>query len=268
MLVRPGHTEAAVDLARLAGLYPGGVLSEVVNDDGTMARGATLVAFAEQHRIPIINIAELVSYRWRSEALVERVAASRLPTEFGEFRIYGYRAAPGGTEHVALVMGEVSGREEVLTRVHSACLTGDVFGSRRCDCGEQLRAALRRIAVEGEGVVVYNPEHEGRGIGLVAKLAAYDLQEQGLDTVEANEALGLAADARHYGVDAQILSDLKVSSVRLLTNNPDKIRQLERFGVEVAGREALWVEDNPDNAFYLRTKAAKLGHIDDREGPR
>jgi GTP cyclohydrolase II/3,4-dihydroxy-2-butanone 4-phosphate synthase len=268
VLVRPGHTEAAVDLARLAGLYPGGVLSEVVNDDGTMARGATLVAFAEQHRIPIINIAELVSYRWRSEALVERVAASRLPTEFGEFRIYGYRAAPGGTEHVALVMGEVSGREEVLTRVHSACLTGDVFGSRRCDCGEQLRAALRRIAVEGEGVVVYNPEHEGRGIGLVAKLAAYDLQEQGLDTVEANEALGLAADARHYGVDAQILSDLKVSSVRLLTNNPDKIRQLERFGVEVAGREALWVEDNPDNAFYLRTKAAKLGHIDDREGPR
>jgi 3,4-dihydroxy 2-butanone 4-phosphate synthase/GTP cyclohydrolase II len=263
VIVRRGHTEAAVDLARLAGLYPAGVLCEVVSDDGSMARGRDLEAFAQEHDISIMTIDDLVNYRWRTEALVSRDAEATIPTEFGEFRVVGYRSLATGSEHVALVRGEVAGREDVLTRVHSVCLTGDVFGSRRCDCGVQLHEAMRLIAAEGTGIIVYNPTHEGRGIGLVDKLAAYRLQEQGLDTVEANAEMGHAADDRHYGTDAQILNDLKVSSVRLLTNNPNKIDQLTSLGVDVTSRESLWVGENGHNRFYLKTKAVKLGHIVD-----
>lgn len=261
VIVRPGHTEAAVDLARMAGLYPAGVLSEIVNDDGTMARGAELEAFAERHGIPLITIKDLVDYRWRTEALVVRGAEASLPTAHGRFRIIGYRSPYSALEHAALVLGDVAGGRDVLVRVHSACLTGDVFGSRRCDCGDQLDEAMRRIAAAGRGIVVYNPAHEGRGIGLVEKLAAYRLQEDGFDTVEANRERGHAADARHYGVDAQILHDLKVESVRLLTNNPDKIAQLRRFGIEVVGREPIWVPATEHNERYLATKTSKLGHL-------
>lgn len=261
VLVRPGHTEAAVDLATLAGLAPAGVLCEVVNDDGSMAKGERLQAFAEEHGIPVITIADLVAYRWRTEALVSRESEATIPTELGEYVAVGYRAVDTGSEHVALVLGDVSGKEGVLTRVHSVCLTGDVFGSQRCDCGIQLRESMRQIAEEGRGVIVYNPTHEGRGIGLVEKLAAYRLQEEGLDTVEANRQIGHPPDERHYGVDAQILHDLKVASVRLLTNNPEKIHQLAEFGVEVSERVPLWVGENEHNRFYLRTKAEKLGHL-------
>jgi 3,4-dihydroxy 2-butanone 4-phosphate synthase/GTP cyclohydrolase II len=261
VLVRPGHTEAAVDLARLAGLTPAGVLCEVVNDDGTMSRGDALVAFAEEHGIPIITIEDLVAYRWRNEALVTRVSEAALPTEVADFRAFGYRANDTASEHIALVLGDVAGHEGVLTRLHSVCLTGDVFGSLRCDCGAQLRESMALIAEQGEGVIVYNPTHEGRGTGLTDKLVAYRLQEQGLDTAEANEQIGHAVDSRHYGVDAQILHDLKVSSVRLITNNPDKIHQLEGFGVEVTERVPLWVGQNSHNRFYLQTKAGKLGHL-------
>jgi 3,4-dihydroxy 2-butanone 4-phosphate synthase/GTP cyclohydrolase II len=213
-----------------------------------------------------MTIDDLVNYRWRTEALVSRDAEATIPTEFGDFRVAGYRSLASSSEHLALVFGEVAGKENVLTRVHSVCVTGDVFGSRRCDCGVQLREAMRRIAAEGEGIIVYNPTHEGRGIGLVDKLAAYRLQEQGLDTVEANAEMGHAADNRHYGIDAQILNDLKVSSVRLLTNNPDKIGQLTVLGVDVTKREPLWVGENGYNRFYLETKAVKLGHIVDEAG--
>jgi 3,4-dihydroxy 2-butanone 4-phosphate synthase / GTP cyclohydrolase II len=261
VLVRPGHTEAAVDLARLAGLAPAGVLCEVVNDDGSMAKGERLHAFAAEHGIPVITIADLVAYRWRTEALVSRQAEATIPTEHGDFTAIGYRALDTGSEHVALVLGDVSGKEGVLTRVHSVCLTGDVFGSQRCDCGIQLRESMRRIAAEGRGVIVYNPTHEGRGIGLIEKLAAYRLQEEGLDTVEANRQIGHPADERHYGVDAQILHDLKVVSVRLLTNNPEKLEQLAAFGVDVNQRVPLWVGENQHNRFYLRTKETKLGHL-------
>ncbi len=261
VLVRPGHTEAAVDLARLAGLTPAGVLCEVVNDDGTMSRGELLMAFAQEHGIPIVTIEDLVAYRWRNEALVTQVSEAALPTEAADFRAVGYRANDTGSEHIALVLGDVAGHDGVLTRLHSVCLTGDVFGSLRCDCGMQLRESMALIAAEGEGIVVYNPTHEGRGIGLTDKLAAYRLQEQGLDTVEANEQIGHAVDSRHYGVDAQILHDLKVSSVRLITNNPDKIDQLRIFGVDVADRIPIWVGENSHNRFYLQTKEGKLGHL-------
>ena len=266
VIVRRGHTEAAVDLARLAGLSPAGVLCEVVSDDGSMTRGRDLAEFAESHDIPIMTIDDLVNFRWRTEALVSRDAEATIPTAFGDFRVFGYRSLASNSEHLALMFGEVAGKEDVLTRVHSVCVTGDVFGSRRCDCGVQLREAMRRIAAEGEGIIVYNPTHEGRGIGLVDKLAAYRLQEQGLDTVEANAEMGHAADNRHYGIDAQILNDLKVSSVRLLTNNPDKIEQLTALGVDVTKREPLWVGENGYNRFYLETKATKLGHIVDEAG--
>jgi 3,4-dihydroxy 2-butanone 4-phosphate synthase/GTP cyclohydrolase II len=266
VLVRPGHTEAAVDLARLAGLYPAGVLCEVVNDDGTMARGASLAEFAETHGIPTIAIGDLVDYRWRTESLITREASASIPTEVGEFTAYGYRAAHDGSEHVALVRGEVAGQAAVLTRIHSECLTGDVFGSRRCDCGDQLRTALSEVARAGSGVVVYNRGHEGRGIGLLAKLAAYRLQDEGLDTVEANLELGYPADGRHYGISAQILGDLKVGSIRLMTNNPDKIWQLERMGVEVAERVPIGVGATAQNGGYLAAKASKLGHLMDDTG--
>lgn len=267
VLVRPGHTEASVDLARLAGLYPAGVLCELVNDDGTMMRGSELESFAKEHDLLIVSIDDLVAYRWRTEALVTREASAALPTKFGTFEIVGYRSSTDNSQHVALVMGDVTGKINVLTRVHSVCLTGDVFGSLRCDCGNQLDEAMKRIADEGEGVIVYNTTHEGRGIGILNKIAAYDLQEQGLDTVDANRRIGHSDDARHYGVDAQILHDLKISSVRLLTNNPDKIEQLSRYGVDVIGREPLWVGETPENRNYLDTKTKRMGHIaKDRHG--
>jgi 3,4-dihydroxy 2-butanone 4-phosphate synthase/GTP cyclohydrolase II len=261
VLVRPGHTEAAVDLARLAGLTPAGVLCEVVNDDGTMARGEALVAFARKHGIPIIRLEDLVSYRWKQEPLVTRESEAHLPTKVADFRAYGYRARDTGSEHIALVLGDVEGEEAVLTRLHSVCLTGDVFGSLRCDCGEQLHESMRIIAEEGRGIVVYNPTHEGRGTGLIDKLAAYRLQEQGYDTAEANEQIGHPVDARHYGVDAQILRDLGVASVRLITNNPEKIEQLRMFGVAVSERIPMWVGRNSHNSFYLETKTKKMGHL-------
>ncbi|MCH8899785.1 MAG: bifunctional 3,4-dihydroxy-2-butanone-4-phosphate synthase/GTP cyclohydrolase II [Acidobacteria bacterium] len=261
VLVRPGHTEAAVDLATLAGMAPAGVLCEVVNDDGTMAKGDRLFVFAKTHAIPVITIADLVAYRWKTEALVSREAEATIPTEYGEFLAVGYRAMDTRSEHMALVLGDVAGKDDVLTRVHSVCLTGDVFGSRRCDCGAQLRESMRRIADEAQGIIVYNPTHEGRGIGLVEKLAAYRLQEDGLDTVEANQQIGHPPDQRHYGVDAQILHDLKVASIRLLTNNPEKLDQLAAFGVTISERVPLWVGKNHYNKSYLETKESKLGHL-------
>jgi 3,4-dihydroxy 2-butanone 4-phosphate synthase/GTP cyclohydrolase II len=261
VLARAGHTEAAVDLARMGGVPPVGVLCEIVNDDGSMMRGTALEAFAELHDITMISIADLVAYRWRTEDLVERVSQAMLPTRHGEFTVVGYRSTIDRSAHVALVMGDVAGGRGVLTRIHSVCLTGDVFGSLRCDCGAQLEESMRRIAEDGRGVVVYNTSHEGRGIGILDKIAAYDLQDQGLDTVDANRQIGHADDRRHYGVDAQILRDLGVGSVRLLTNNPDKIAQLGRYGIRVDDREALWVGQTPQNRAYLETKEARMGHI-------
>lgn len=267
VIIRPGHTEAAVDLARLAGLYPAGVLCEIVNDDGTMMRGETLEAFAADNGLVMITINDLVAYRWRTETLVDRVSEATLPTTHGDFRVVGYRSLTDGIAHVALVRGDVQGADDVLTRVHSVCLTGDVFGSLRCDCGPQLDAAMELIAKAGQGVIVYNTSHEGRGIGILDKLTAYSLQEQGLDTVDANRQIGHLDDRRHYGVDAQILHDLGVSSVRLLTNNPDKIAQLERFGIDIVDREPIWVGETSHNREYLRTKEARMGHIGHEEAP-
>ena len=261
VLVRRGHTEAAVDLATLAGLTPAGVLVEVVNDDGTMKRAPELRAFADEHGLSMISIEDLVRHRRRVENLVERVAETRLPTGHGDFTAYGYRITVDGSEHIALVHGDISGDEPVLTRVHSECLTGDVFGSHRCDCGPQLDEALARVVAEGRGVVVYLRGHEGRGIGLVAKLQAYALQDGGRDTVDANLDLGLPADARHYGTATQILRDLKVSSVRLLTNNPEKVSHLEDFGVAVAERVPLTPHPNGHNLAYLLTKRDRMGHV-------
>lgn len=261
VLVRAGHTEAAVDLARMAGLFPAGVLCEIVNDDGTMMRGADLAEFAEVHDLAMISIADLVAHRWRTEELVERRSHATLPTGHGEFTVIGYRSTIDGSAHVALVRGDVSGATSVLTRVHSVCLTGDVFGSLRCDCGSQLDESMRLIAEMGKGVIVYNTSHEGRGIGILDKISAYALQEQGLDTVDANRQIGHADDSRHYGVDAQILRDLGVVSVVLLTNNPDKIDQLGRFGIDILDRQPLWVGETAHNRTYLRTKETRMGHI-------
>jgi 3,4-dihydroxy 2-butanone 4-phosphate synthase/GTP cyclohydrolase II len=260
VLVRRGHTEAAVDLAKLAGLTPAGVLVEVVNDDGTMKRAPELRAFADEHGLAMISIDDLVRYRRRHENLVERVAETRLPTRHGDFTAYGYRITVDDSEHIALVYGDVSGPEPVLTRVHSECLTGDVFGSSRCDCGPQLNEAMDRIVAEGRGVVVYLRGHEGRGIGLVAKLQAYQLQDGGRDTVDANLDLGLPADARHYGTATQVLRDLGVTNVRLMTNNPDKVANLEDFGVHVAERVGLTPHPNDHNLAYLLTKRDRMGH--------
>jgi len=260
VLVRRGHTEAAVDLAKLAGLTPAGVLVEVVNDDGTMKRAPELREFADEHGLAMISIEDLVRYRRRYERHVERVAETRLPTEFGDFTGYGYRITIDDSEHIALVYGDISGDEPVLTRVHSECLTGDVFGSHRCDCGPQLREALQAVVDEGRGVVIYLRGHEGRGIGLVAKLQAYALQDGGRDTVDANLDLGLPADARHYGTATQILRDLGVGSVKLLTNNPDKSRNLEDYGVPVAERVPLTPHPNDHNLAYLLTKRDRMGH--------
>jgi 3,4-dihydroxy 2-butanone 4-phosphate synthase / GTP cyclohydrolase II len=273
VLMRRGHTEAAVDLAKLAGLTPAGVLVELVNDDGSMKRGPELREFADEHGLAMISIEDLVRFRRRNENLVERVAETRLPTRHGDFTAYGYRITVDGSEHLALVHGDVStgssgSPDPVLTRVHSECLTGDVFGSERCDCGPQLDEALERIVAEGRGVVIYLRGHEGRGIGLVAKLQAYQLQDGGRDTIDANLDLGLPADARHYGTATQILHDLKVDSVRLLTNNPDKVSQLEDYGVPVAERVPLTPRPNDHNLTYLLTKRDRMGHdLPNLEGP-
>ena len=261
VLRRAGHTEAAVDLARLAGLHPAGALCEIVKEDGSMARLPELEAFAARHDIPLVSIADLISYRRSHEKLVQRLAEAVLPTEFGDFTAIGFRSLVDGAEHIALVMGEVSGREDVLVRVHSECLTGDVFGSRRCDCGYQLSDAMRQIGEEGRGVVLYFRGHEGRGIGIMHKLAAYALQEQGRDTVEANLDLGLPADARDYGIGAQILVDLGVTSMRLLTNNPTKRAGLEGYGLSIVERVPIETAPTEENRAYLATKVAKLGHL-------
>ncbi len=264
VLVRRGHTEAAVDLARMAGLTQAGVLVEVVNDDGTMKRGPELRAFADEHGLAMISIDELVRHRHRTEMLVERVAVTTLPTRHGTFAAHGYRNTVDGGEHLALVHGDVetaaAAGEPILVRVHSECLTGDVFGSHRCDCGPQLDEALERVVEEGLGVVIYLRGHEGRGIGLVAKLQAYALQDDGRDTVDANLDLGLPADARHYGAATQILRDLGIRQVRLLTNNPDKISSLEDYGVAVPERVPLTPRPNDHNLAYLRTKRDRMGH--------
>jgi 3,4-dihydroxy 2-butanone 4-phosphate synthase/GTP cyclohydrolase II len=264
VLVRRGHTEAAVDLATLAGLTPAGVLVEIVNDDGTMKRGEELRDFADEHDLAMISIEDLVRHRRRHEVLVERVAETSLPTRVGDFTAYGYRIPVDGGEHLALVHGDIDELNEsgqpVLVRVHSECLTGDVFGSHRCDCGPQLEEAMARIVAEGRGLVIYLRGHEGRGIGLVAKLQAYALQDAGRDTVDANLDLGLPADARHYGAATQILRDLGVRSVRLLTNNPDKTSSLEEYGVPVAARVPLTPHPNDHNLAYLRTKRDRMGH--------
>jgi 3,4-dihydroxy 2-butanone 4-phosphate synthase/GTP cyclohydrolase II len=268
VLVRAGHTEAAVDLARLAGLEPAGVISEIVNDDGTMKRGQQLRDFADEHGLRMISIEQLIHHRRRHETHVRRVAETRLPTRHGDFTAYGYRITIDGSEHVALVHGDISGPEPVLTRVHSECLTGDVFGSARCDCGPQLDEALDLIVAEGRGVVVYLRGHEGRGIGLVAKLQAYQLQDGGRDTVDANLDLGLPADARHYGTATQVLRDLGVTTVRLLTNNPDKVTGLDAYGVAVAERVPLQTWPNDHNIGYLMTKRDRMGHqLTDLERP-
>jgi 3,4-dihydroxy 2-butanone 4-phosphate synthase / GTP cyclohydrolase II len=266
VLRRPGHTEAAVDLARLAGLWPAGALCEIVSqkDDGEMARGDELRVFAADHDLTVITIADLIAYRRRFEKHVVRVAQARIPTDHGEFIAYGYDSLLDGIEHIAMVRGDVAtpegSGEDVLVRVHSECLTGDVLGSRRCDCGPQLDAALAAVAAEGRGVVLYMRGHEGRGIGLLHKLQAYQLQEAGADTVDANLALGLPADARDYGIGAQILVDLGVKSMRLLTNNPDKRAGLEGYGLTVTGRVPLPVRASRENLRYLRTKRDRMGH--------
>ncbi len=263
VLVRRGHTEAAVDLARMAGLTPVGVLVEVVNDDGTMKRGPELRAFADEHGLRMISIEQLVHHRRRVESHVDRVATTRLPTRSGDFTAVGYRISIDGSEHVALVYGDpadLRSGEPVLTRVHSECLTGDVFASSRCDCGPQLDEAMERIVAEGRGVVIYLRGHEGRGIGLLAKLQAYQLQDGGSDTVDANLELGLPADARHYGAATQILKDLGVASVRLMTNNPAKTEGLEAYGIQVAERVGLTPHPNDHNLAYLQTKRDRMGH--------
>jgi 3,4-dihydroxy 2-butanone 4-phosphate synthase/GTP cyclohydrolase II len=267
VLRRAGHTEAAVDLARLAGLNPAGVVAEIFNDDGTMARLPQLRAFADEHGLALISIAQLIEYRRRSEQTVRRVVETRMPNQFGEWRAIGYQNAVDGTEHLALVLGDISGpgpAGDVLVRMHSECLTGDVFGSQRCDCGAQLNAAMAAIAAEGRGIVLYLRGHEGRGIGLLAKLRAYQLQDAGADTVEANLALGLPVDAREYSTGAQMLADLGVRTLRLLTNNPAKMTGLSGFGTEVTGRVALPVAPTADNLRYLIAKRDRLGHqLDD-----
>jgi 3,4-dihydroxy 2-butanone 4-phosphate synthase/GTP cyclohydrolase II len=260
VLRRAGHTEAAVDLARLAGLYPAGVLCEVVNEDGTMARLDDLELFAKEHDLSIISIADLIAYRRRREKLVHRATEARIPTAFGTFKAIAYESFDGRT-HVALVKGDVASTKDVLVRVHSECFTGDVLGSIRCDCGLQLADAMRKIDDEGAGVVVYIRGHEGRGIGLRHKLEAYALQDGGLDTVEANIELGFSPDARDYGVGAQILVDLGISRMRLLTNNPVKRAGLEGYGLDIVERIPLQSDPNPENIRYLETKREKLGHL-------
>ncbi len=265
VLERAGQTEAAVDLARLAGLNPAGVICEVMNDDGSMARVPELTDYCARHGLLMVTVADLIAYRRTHDKLVERVVATGLPTAFGEFEAIGYRSLIDDKHHVALVKGDVAGQSDVLVRVHSECLTGDVFHSLRCDCGEQLESALSMIERDGRGVLLYLAQ-DGRGIGLLNKLRAYRLQEDGLDTVEANERLGLPADLRDYGIGAQILVDLGLSSIRILTNNPKKIRGLEGYGLSVTAQIPIEHAPNPHNTEYLRTKAQRMGHTLHHQG--
>jgi 3,4-dihydroxy 2-butanone 4-phosphate synthase / GTP cyclohydrolase II len=265
VLERTGHTEASIDLARLSGLIPAGVICEIMNEDGTMARVPDLVPYCEQHGLKMITVADLISYRRRTEKLIERIVSTKLPTAYGEFTAVGYRSLVDDKHHVAMVKGEVAGTEDVLVRVHSECLTGDVFHSLRCDCGEQLAAALAMIEREGRGVLLYLSQ-EGRGIGLLNKLRAYRLQEDGFDTVEANLKLGLPADLRDYGIGAQILGDLGLTSIRILTNNPKKIVGMEGYGLSVTEQLPIESVPNPHNEDYLRAKRDKLGHALHHQG--
>jgi len=260
VLARAGHTEAAVDLTRLAGLTPAGVIGELINDDGSLMRAPRLREFADEHGLAMISIEDLITYRRRHETQMERVVETRLPTEFGTFLAYGYRNVVDGNEQVALVLGDLGDGSDVLVRVHSECLTGDVLGSQRCDCGPQLQASMAAVTEHGSGVIVYLRGHEGRGIGLVAKLQAYALQDVGQDTVDANLALGLPIDARHYADGAQILRDLGITSVRMLTNNPDKVAAMEKYGLPVSERVPLAIAPTEDNLRYLQTKAERMGH--------
>jgi 3,4-dihydroxy 2-butanone 4-phosphate synthase/GTP cyclohydrolase II len=261
VLKRAGHTEAAVDLARLAGCNPAGVLAEIVNDDGTMQRRPDLEAFALEHGLVLVTIADLIRYRRHREKLVRRVSEARIPTKYGDYTAHVFESLLDGTEHIAFVHGEIAGHENVLVRMHSECLTGDVFGSMRCDCGTQLDLALERIAQEGSGVVVYLRGHEGRGIGLGHKLRAYSLQDQGRDTVEANLELGFPADSREYGIGSQILVDLGVTTMRLMTNNPAKYGGIEGYGLEIVDRVPMQTVPTTENIAYLRAKQRKLGHL-------
>lgn len=260
VLVRRGHTEAAVDLAKLAGLNPAGVICEIMKDDGTMARTADLIDFAKFHNLKIITVDALVQYRKNKESLVDRIVEIEMPTRYGDFKMYGFINKLNGEHHVALVKGDISRVDSVLTRVHSECLTGDALGSRRCDCGEQYDAAMKKIAKEGTGVLVYMRQ-EGRGIGLINKLKAYKLQDQGFDTVEANIKLGFKADMRSYDVAASILKDLGARKVKLMTNNPRKIEGLDKYGIEITERVPIQMNHNEKNEFYLKTKQRKLNHI-------
>jgi 3,4-dihydroxy 2-butanone 4-phosphate synthase / GTP cyclohydrolase II len=260
VLRRAGHTEAAIDLARLAGLRPAGVLAEIVNDDGSMSRLPELLKFARKHKLKICSVADLIEYRRTREKLVEREEIVRMPTDYGDFDLHLYRSKVDGQHHLALVRGEIAGRKNVLVRVHSECLTGDVFGSRRCDCGPQLHQAMRQVAEAGSGVILYMRQ-EGRGIGLAPKIKAYKLQEQGYDTVEANEKLGYGMDLREYGLGAQILVDLGLKTIRLLTNNPKKVVGLAGYGLKIVQQVPIKVKPNPHNEKYLKTKREKLGHL-------
>ncbi len=260
VLVRAGHTEAAVDLAKMAGLYPAGVICEIMNENGTMARMPELKSFARRHHLKMITISALIEYRRRNERLVDRAVTAKLPTRYGDFTLHLYEDTLNKEHHLAIVHGEVSVKKDVLVRVHSSCFTGDTLGSLRCDCGDQLHKALERISAEGRGVVLYMHQ-EGRGIGLENKLKAYALQERGMDTVEANEALGFKPDLRHYGIGAQILVDLGLSSIRLMTNNPRKIVGIEGYGLHVTRRVPLEIPANKTNRNYLKTKKNKLGHL-------